>query len=184
MVAFVSATVTDEGIVRGAGQAAVSCQLGAKVVSVPSGQSVVEASAAPRAFAERAAAARADCLSRAAALVAPRLSPSGAGPVGGASDLRVLVLDVDVVEPSAIAVFLKSVRGLGSVSSAEIRRIVLGRAEIRVRTRLAAPALAAALSRDSAGPVIVSDVETAGDLVRLRVRLRPAASPPLPLATP
>ena len=182
MVAFVSATVVDEGIVRGAGQSAVSCQMGAKVVSVPSGQSVVEAMAAPRAFAERPPAARADCFARAAAAVAPRLSPSGTGPASAPSDLRVLVLDLDVVEPSAIGTFLKTVRGLGSVSSAEVRRILLGRAEIRVRTRLAAPALAAALSRDLNGPLVVSDVQTAGDLVRLRVRLRPP--PALPVASP
>jgi len=168
--------------VRGAGQASVSCQIGAKVVSVPSGQSVVEASAAPRAFAERSPAARADCLARAAAVVAPRLSPSGVGSAGAPSDLRVLVLDLDVVEPSAIGTFLKTVRGLGSVSSAEVRRILLGRAEIRVRTRLAAPALAAALSRDVNGPVVVSDVQTAGDLIRVRVRLRPP--PALPVASP
>ena len=181
-VAFVSAAVVDEGIVRGAGQAAISCQLGVKVVSVPSAQSIVEASAAPRSFADRAASARADCLARAAAVVAPKLSPSGAGPAGGAGDLRQLVLDTDVVEPSAISAFLKMVRGLGSVSSAEVRRIALGRAEIRVRTRLAAPALAAALSRDTTGPVAVSDLQIAGDLVRLRVRLRPSASPSV--ATP
>ena len=182
MVAFVSATVVDEGIVRGAGQSAVSCQMGAKVVSVPSGQSVVEATAAPRAFAERPSAARADCFARAAGAIAPRLSPSGTGPASAPSDLRVLVLDLDVVEPSAIGTFLKTVRGLGSVSSAEVRRILLGRAEIRVRTRLAAPALAAALSRDVNGPLVVSDVQTAGDLVRLRVRLRP--QPALPVASP
>jgi hypothetical protein len=182
MVAFVSATVVDEGIVRGVGQSAVSCQMSAKVVSVPSGQSVVEAQAAPRAFAERPPAARADCFARAAAAVAPRLSPSGTGPASAPSDLRVLVLDLDVVEPPAIGTFLKTVRGLGSVSSAEVRRILLGRAEIRVRTRLAAPALAAALARDVNGPLVVSDVQTAGDLVRLRVRLRPP--PALPVASP
>jgi len=182
MVAFVSATVVDEGIVRGAGQAAVSCQIAAKVVAVPSGQSVVEAQAAPRTFAERPPAARADCFARAAAVVAPRLSPSGTGPASAPSDLRVLTLDLDVVEPSAIGTFLKTVRGLGSVSSAEVRRILLGRAEIRVRTRLAAPALAAALSRDVGGAIVVSDVQTTGDLVRLRVRLRPPAA--LPVASP
>jgi hypothetical protein len=143
---------------------------------------VVEASAAPRAFAEHPPAARADCFARAAAAVAPRLSPSGTGPASAPSDLRVLVLDLDAVEPSAIGTFLKTVRGLGSVSSAEVRRILLGRAEIRVRTRLAAPALAAALSRDVTGPIVVSDVQTAGDLVRLRVRLRPPAA--LPMASP
>jgi hypothetical protein len=177
-VAFVSAAVVDDGVVRGPGQAAVSCQLGAKVVSVPSGQSVAEASASPHTFADKPAAARADCLSRAAAAVAPRLSSSGAGPAGTPADLRSLVLDIDVIEPSAIAAFLKVVRGLGSVSSADVRRIVLGRGEIRVRTRLAAAALAQALGRDNPGaPVVVSDVQVSGDLVRLKVRLRPAPAP-------
>ena len=182
-VALVSATVVEDGVVRGPGQVAVSCQLAAKVLSVASGQSVVEASAGPHTFAERAASARADCLSRAAAAVAPRLLPSGTGTPGGASDLRALVLDTDVVEPSAISALLKVVRGLGSVSSAEIRRIVLGRAELRVRTRLPAAALAAALSRDSTGAVVFSNVEVAGDLIRLRVRLRPPAAP-ASVATP
>ena len=177
-VALVSASVVDDGLVRGPGQAAVSCQLSAKVVGVPSGQSIAEAAAAPRAFSERAASARADCLARAAALVAPRLSPSGTASAGApASDLRTLVLDTDVVEPAAVAAFLKQVRGLGSVSSADVRRIVLGRAEIRVRTRLAAPALAQALARDAGGAVAVTDVQPSGDLLRLRVRLRPSAAP-------
>jgi hypothetical protein len=182
-VAFVSASIVDEGLVRGPGQAAVSCQLAAKVVAVPSGQSVAEAAAAPRAFSERAASARADCLTRAAAVVAPRLSPSGTpAAVAAGSDLRTLVLDTDVVEPAAIAAFLKLVRGLGSVSSADVRRIVLGRAEIRVRTRLAAPALAQALARDAGGPVVVTDVQPSGDLLHLRVRLRAATTPSV--ATP
>jgi hypothetical protein len=189
-LAFVSATVVEEGMVRGPGQVAVSCQVAAKVVSVASGQSVVEASAAPRAFSDRAASARADCFARAAAVVAPRLLPSGivggsgGGAAGGAADLRVLMLDTDVVEPSAIAGMLRAVRGLGSVSSAEIRRIVLGRAEVRVRTRLAAPALATALGRDNTGPVVFSNVEVAGDLIRLRVRLRPPPPMTPPVATP
>jgi hypothetical protein len=182
-VAFVSASVVDDGVVRGPGQSAVSCQLSVKVVAVPSGQSVAEAAAAPRSFSERATAARADCLARAASVVAPRLSPNGGATAGAPSDLRTLVLDTDVVEPSAVAGLLKLVRGLGSVSSAEVRRIVLGRAELRVRTRLAAPALAQALSRDGGGAVVVSDVQVSGDLLRLRVRLRPPAATP-PVATP
>ena len=88
-----------------------------------------------------------------------------------------------MVEPSAIGTFLKTVRGSAASRRREVRRILLGRAEIRVRTRLAAPALAAALSRDVAGPIVISDVQTAGDLVRLRVRLR-AAAPAAPVASP
>jgi hypothetical protein len=181
-VAFLSATVTDEGIVRGPGQVAVSCQLTARVVSVPVGQPLAEASAAPRSFADREAAARADCLARAATAIAPRLLPSAAASTGTAADLRMVVLDADVVEPSAVSGLLKTVRGLGSVSSADVRRIVPGRAELRVRTRLPAAALAAALSRETSAMITFSNVETSGDLIRLRARLRPPPSPSL--ATP
>jgi hypothetical protein len=188
-VGFVSASVADEGTVRGPGLVAVSCQLAVKVVSAPAGQPLAEPTASLRSFSDREPSARADCLSRAAAALAPRLL-SGAGGAGAASggvgsgDLRVVSIDADVVEPSAVSALLKAVRGIGSVSSAEVRRIVAGRAEIRVRTRLLAPALGAALSRDASGMITLSNVEIAGDLVRVRARLRPivvapsAPSPP------
>jgi hypothetical protein len=183
-VAFVSVTVTDEGIVRGPGQIAVACQLAAKLVAAPGGATLGEPSASLRSFADSDAAARADCLARAAAAIAPRLAPSTGPAAAPAGDLRVVAVDADVTEPGSVAALLRAVRGVGSVSSAEIRRVTPGRAELRVRTRLAAPALAAALSRDTSTVIILTNVEAAGDLVRLRARLRPPPAPPAAASPP
>ena len=93
------------------------------------------------------------------------------GPAASGGDLRTITIDADVVEPGAVVALLKDVRSIGSVSSAELRRVEAGRAEIRARTRALAPALASALSRDPA--LALSNVEVAGDVIRLRARMRP-----------
>jgi hypothetical protein len=176
-IAFVSAEATDEGPVRGTGKLAVSCRMSARVVAAASGLPVAEQAAAPRTFADREESARGDCLSRAASELAGRLFPAGGTAAG--SDLRTITVEADVVEPGAVAALLRAVRSVGAVSSAELRRLSPGRAEIRVRTRTLATALAPALSRDAAGVITLSSVEVAGDLIRLRVRLRaaPALAP-------
>jgi len=56
-----------------------------------------------------------------------------------------------------------------------LRRVESGHAEIRARTRAVATALAPALARDAA--LALSNVEVAGDVIRLRARLRPPATP-------
>lgn len=177
-VAFVSGTVTDEGTVRGPGKEAVACRINAKVLSVPTGQPLSDPAAAARVFADRVESGRTDCLDRAAADVAGQLQPaaSSAGGTDGA-DLRSITVDADIVEPPAVTALLKTLRGLGSVSSAELRRIAAGRAELRVRTRLPGAALATALSRDSAAVITLTNVEVAGDTIRVRARLRPSAPP-------
>jgi hypothetical protein len=183
-VAFVSATVADDGTVRGPGQTAVSCQLAVKVVSAPAAQPMAEETTSLRSFGDREPAARADCLTRAAAAIAPRLVPAGSRGGGGGGELRAVTLDADVVEPPVVAALLKVVRGLGSVSAAEVRRIVPGRAMLQVRTRLMPPALAAVLARETSGPILLSDFDTAGDRIRFRARLRPAPVPAAPPAPP
>ncbi|HXI55159.1 MAG TPA: hypothetical protein VNO55_03820, partial [Polyangia bacterium] len=50
-VAFVSASVTDEGAVRGPGKEAISCHLTARLLSAPGGQVIAEQNALPRIFA-------------------------------------------------------------------------------------------------------------------------------------
>src|SRR4029077_14926607 len=55
-------------------------------------------------------------------------------PSGAAGDLRPVPLDADVLGPAAVPALLKSLRGLGAVSSAELQRVAAGRAEIRIRT--------------------------------------------------
>ena len=66
-------------------------------------------------------------------------------------------------------------RSIGSVSSAELRRVEPGRAEIRARTRALAPSLAPALSRDVV--LTLTNIEIAGDVIRLRARLRAPTAP-------
>jgi hypothetical protein len=176
-VAFVSAQTNLEGPVRGTTKIAVSCRLGARIVSAPSGLALGEPVATPRAFADQEAAARTECLTRAAAEVAARLAPTGGDSAPAGGDLRTVTVAADVVEPAAVVALLKDVRSIGSVSSAELRRIEPGHAEIRARTRALATALAPALTRDAAGTLTLSNVEVAGDVIRLRARLRPPPTP-------
>jgi hypothetical protein len=175
-VAFVSAQASNEGPVRGTNQISVSCRLAARVVSAPSGLALGEPDVSPRAFAADEAGARAECFGRAANELAMRLVSGGGGSAPAAGgDLRAVTVEADVVEPGAVVALLKDVRSIGAVSSAELRRVGPGHVEIRVRTRAAAQALAGALARDPA--VTITNVEIGGDVIRLRGRLRAAATP-------
>jgi hypothetical protein len=174
-VAFVSARAAGEGPVRGTTNVSVACRIAARVVSASSGLALGELDASPRAFAPDEATARTECLTRAANELAARLTSGAGGGAAAARDLRAVTLQADVVEPAAVVALLKDVRSLGAVSSAELRRVEPGRAEIRARTRAAATALAPALSRDPA--LALSNVEIAGDVIRLRARLRAPAAP-------
>jgi hypothetical protein len=173
-VAFVSGRAASEGPVRGTTNVSVSCRVAARLVSASSGLGIGEPDAAPRAFAADEATARAECLTRAANDLAARLVAVGGG-AAPPGDLRGVTVEADVVEPAAVVALLKDVRSIGSVSSAELRRVEAGRAEIRAHTRAAATALAPALSRDPA--LALSNVEVAGDVIRLRARLRAPATP-------
>jgi hypothetical protein len=175
-IAFVSGEIADEGAVRGTAKVAVSCRVSARVVAVTSGLPIAQHAVAPRAFADSDEVARADCLARAAADLAPRLIPAGGGGVASGADLRTVTVEADVVEPAAVPALLRSVRSVGAVSSAELRRISAGRAEVRVRTRTPPPALALALSRDTSSVITLSGAEAAGDVIRVRVRLKPPAA--------
>jgi hypothetical protein len=173
-VAFVTAETSSEGPVRGTAEVSATCRIAARVVSAPSGLALGEPDASPRGFGADDAAARAECLRHAAGDVAARLV---AGTSGGApgGDLRALTLEADVVEPGAVVALLKDVRAVGAVSSAELRRLAPGHVEIRARTRATAAVIAPALSRDTA--LALSNVEVAGDVIRLRARLRTQQTP-------
>jgi hypothetical protein len=155
-------------------------------VAAPAGNTVAERAATARVFveADKAGDGAGQCRTQLGADLAGRLAavvPSGAA--GGASgDLRAVTVDADVVEPAAIPELVKSLRGIGAVSAAELTRVTPGRAEIKVRTRAAPAALAAALSRVAGAVITLSDVQTSGDTVRARVRLRAAAVPAPPAA--
>jgi len=174
-VAFVTAEAHAEGAVRGTSQVAVACQLAGRVVAAPSGQAVGEPVASRRGFADDEGTARARCFADAASDLAGRLAPPSSSATGD-DNLRTVIVDADVVEPAAVVALLRNVRSIGSVSSAEVRRMGSGRAEIRARTRAVAASLAPALARDAAGALVLSHVEVAGDVIRVRARLRPLAA--------
>ena len=169
-VAFISGTATDEGKVRGPGVEAVTCVLSIRVLTAGTGLPVADESETVRAFAARPEAARSACFQRAAAAAVPRVVPAAAARV--TPDVRTIVLDVDVVQPGAIPAVVKQVRALGSVSAVEVRRITVNRAELWVKSRLAAAAFAAALSRDTGAAVTFGP--SGGD-GRPRPRAGPAA---------
>lgn len=178
-VAVVRAQVTEEGPVRGTGKVAVACRADLRVTTAQM-LAFTEHTATPRAFADRDDTARAECLRRAVAELVPRLAAVGGGGAPVGADLRTVMIEADVVEPGAVALLLRAIRSIGAVSSAELRRLTPGRADIRVRTRLLAPALAPSLTRDTGGMITLGNVEVAADHIRLRARLRAAPVPPAP----
>lgn len=174
MVAFVSGSVSFEGKVRGPGLEAVTCVIGVRVLTAGTGLAVADENETVRSFAERPDRARADCFQRAAAAVVPRVVPAATARV--APDTRTIVLDLAVVQPAAVPALLRQVRSIGSVSSAEVRRISSGRVEVWVRSRLSAVALSTTLGRDTNGALTFGAPDVAGDLIRVSVALR--ESPP------
>jgi hypothetical protein len=173
--ATVTASTTDEGALRGIGRLAVSCRATARFANL--GLSLPERGATARAFADGAEVARTDCLSRLAGLLAADMAGALTPSAGAASELPILIIDADVVEPAAVSALLKSVRAVGAVSAADLVRVGGGRAEIRARTRSAPAPVAAALSRDADAMISLSDVQTSAAVIRLRARLRAPATP-------
>jgi hypothetical protein len=176
--ALVTAEVLPEGMVRGTGRVAVSCRANVRLFAAPVGGAVGERAATARVFvdADKAGEGPGQCRSQLAADLAGRLAGVTSPTTGAAagSDLRAITVDADVVEPAAIAELVKGLRGVGLVSAAELTRVSTGRAEIRVRTRAAPAALAAALSRASGTMITLSDVQISGETIRARARLRAA----------
>lgn len=178
-IVFASATATREGQLRGVGLEAVSCSVAVRLATAGTGAALAEDTRAERSFAEREEEARKDCLGRAAGVAVRHVIPQ-TGTGRSPSDLRTVVADVDVVEPGVVLALLKQLRGSGSVSAVDLRRVLPGRAELAIRSRLTAPALAAAIGRESTGVVVISGVEVSGDLIRMVVRSREAIAPPAP----
>ena len=182
--ALVTSEVVPEGMVRGTGRVAVSCRANVRLVAVPAGGTVADRAATARVFvdADKAVDGAGQCRAQLGVDLAGRLAgAAAAGAAGAASgDLRAVTVDADVIEPAAITELVKSLRGVGAVSAAELTRVSAGRAEIRVRTRAAPAALAAALSRSAGTMITLSDVQISGDVIRARARLRAAA----PVAAP
>ncbi len=143
--ATVTASTTDEGALRGTGRVSVSCRAAARFTGV----SIPDRAANTRAFADSTEVGRTDCLARLAGLLAADMAGALSASAGSASELPILTIEADVVEPAAVSALLKSVRAVGAVSAADLVRVGGGRAEIRARTRSAPAPVAAALSRDA-----------------------------------
>ena len=178
--ALVTAEVMPEGIVRGTGRVAVACRANVRLVAAPAGSTVAERAATARVFvdADKANDGPGQCHAQLGADLAGRLAGASAtAPAAATGDLRAVIVDADVIEPAAIPELVKSLRGVGAVSAAELTRVSAGRAEIRVRTRAAPAAIAAALSRAAGTMITLSDVQISGDTIRTKARLRTAAAP-------
>jgi|GEM_PF-1943475 len=180
-IIFANATVTREGQVRGVGVEAVSCAVAVRLAAAGSAAALAEDTRNERSFAEHEEEARKDCLGRAAGVAVRHVIPQ-TGTGRSPSDLRTVVADVDVVEPAAVLALLKQLRGSGSVSAVDLRRVLPGRAELALRSRLTAPALAAAIARENTGPVVISGVDVSGELIRMVARTREVAAPVVPPA--
>jgi hypothetical protein len=174
---FLAVSTFDEGAIRGASRVSVRCELRARLL--PAGQgarpAILDRTLAERGFAGDEAGARQACIERAAENLARQLSVS-LRPTPAAA--RYLTMDLDVVEPAALMGLLQFVKRLGAVSAAEVRQVTTNQAEIRVFTRMSGRELEAALVRDVAGRLFVTETKPPSDHVTLQVRLAQASEPP------
>jgi hypothetical protein len=176
-VALVTGRAASEGPVRGTGQQAVECTLGVRLVSADAGPGP-ERNASARGFQIQEGDARTACFARAARDLLPALLPE-VGRAGTAGDLRVVTLDLDINEPAVISPVLRALRKIGGATSTEVRRVVVGKVEVRVSSRLGAPALLAGLTRELAALATVTrSGSDQGPRVAAQIRLLPATLPP------
>ena len=166
---FVAESDNDEGSVRGALQVGVKCSLAAHLFAAggPTGRPVLDQVDEERGFGADKAAALAACVERTAALLARAVVAKLRTSVGAAP---FVTLQVDIVDPGAVALVLQACKRMGSVTATEARQITATGAEIRVFTRLGGLALQQALVRELAGKLAVVPTQTGNDLLSLRVR--------------
>jgi hypothetical protein len=131
-----------------------------------------ERAAGGRAFAAGEREAQASCFARASREILPALLPDLGQVAGGGGDLRVVLLDLDINEPAVISPVLRALSKIAGPAAAEVRRVVIGRVEVHVRSRLSPPALIAALTRELAAVATVTRTgQEVGDRLAAQVRL-------------
>ncbi len=173
----VSGRDEDEGLVRGASMRAHACEVVARLV--PADGSPSDRSQRARAFEPPGRDARASCYARATAALLPTLLPEVG--VGGGADVRTVFLDFDLTEPAVLTPLLRALRKLAGPAAAEVRRIAVGRVELGVNTRLAAPALLAGITRELASVATVTRTGAdRGDRITAQIRLVPQTTPAAP----
>ena len=185
VVVLVSGRAASEGLVRGTGEQSVECHLGVRLVAADGSARSPERSGSSRAFAGSAEDARASCFSRASRDLLRVLLPDLGLYAGGSGDLRAVMLDLDVNEPAAISPVLRALRKIAGPAAAEVRRVIVGRVEVQVRSRLAPGALLGALSRELASVATVTSTgQAVGDRLPAQVRLVAVSAPTLAPAAP
>ncbi len=171
---WLAATWFGEGSIRGTSRVSQRCELHARLLPASPGTRAASLERSERGFAGDEAAARFACVQRAAGALARQLSaflrPTPAG-------ARYVTLDLDVVEPAALMTLLQAVKRLGAVNAAEVRHVATNQAEIRVFTRMSGREIEAALLRDVAGRLLVTETKPPADRVTLQVRLAQAGDP-------
>jgi hypothetical protein len=175
--ALISASASPEGAVRGTGKMAASCRVAVRVLPASGGQAV-DRGTEMRAFADSDEAARLECLTRAAGDLAAHVTAALSTGGTAAPGMRLVTLDVDLVEPAALAPLLQALRKSGS--GVEVRRVTVGHVELRASTRMSAPALVAALARAIGSVAEVTPGAAVADRMALQVRLSPTELAPAP----
>jgi hypothetical protein len=172
---WLAALSSSEGSVRGASRVSMRCELRARLLSAGSGARAASLDRSERGFAADEVAARVACWQRAAGTLARDMSPFLRPTPAGS---RYVTLDLDVVEPAALMALIQVVKRLGAVSAAEVRHVTTTQAEIRVFTRMSGREIQAALMRDVAGRLLVTEMKPPADRVTLQVRSAQAGDPP------
>jgi hypothetical protein len=178
VVVAVTGRSASEGLVRGTSEQSVECQMTVRLLGADGSSKASERSAGGRAFGSAEAEARAACFARATRDLLPALLPDLGSLTGGSGDLPVVVLDLDINEPAVISPVLRALRKIAGPSAAEVRRVIVGRVEIRVRSRLAPASLLNALTRELAALATVTRTgQAAADRLEAQVRLVAVAAP-------
>ncbi len=171
---LVSAAVTPEGQVRGTSKWSSSCRLGLRVIPLGGGLTM-ERVAESRAFAGDDEVANGECLGRVTAELVPHVIETLKPGLGAASYGRTVVLDLEMNEPAVLPIALQALRKVAAVSAVEVRRVTVGRVELRVATRLPAHALIPLLAREAGGALAIRATEAGPDRAALQVRMAGSA---------
>jgi hypothetical protein len=166
---WLAGTVFAEGTIRGSSRRSVRCELHARVLPTVAGSrgALLDQKFPERGFAGDETAARLACWQRAGQDLARQMTTLQR-PIPASS--RFVTLDLQVVEPSALLTLVQVLKRLGAVSAAEVRRVSVRQAEIRVFTRMSAREVQNALIRDIGTRLVVTEVKPPTDRLSLQVR--------------
>jgi hypothetical protein len=173
-VVAVSGRAAGEGSVRGGGVVSVDCHLTVRLLSASGGSDSPERAAGGRGFAPAESDARSACFAKAVRQLLPALLPDLGAAAAAPGDLRVVTLDFDLTEPAVLSPLLRALRKVAGATAVELRRVVVGRVEIQVTSRLTPAALWSSLSRELATQATLTRMGgDRGDRVAAQIRMLP-----------